>query len=200
MINLLPSDIRQNYVYARRNTSLFRWSLLLLLSIAGVGVIVAGGLFYINKSINDYTANNAKAQQALKDQKIDDVQKQVQAISGSLKLVVQVLSKEVLFSKLITKIGAAIPAKATLTDLNISKTQGGIDLTAVAKDYNTATQVQVNLQDPANKIFDKADLIGITCNTSTTTDANYPCTVTIRAQFTKNNPYLFISSSGSTSP
>lgn len=198
MINLIPSDIRQNYVYARRNTTLLRWSILFLVSIVGVGVIVAGGLFYINKSINDYTAQNAKSQQELKDQKIEDVQKQVQDISGSLKLVVQVLSKEVLFSKLIAKIGAAIPTKATLTDLNISKTQGGIDLTAVAKDYDTASQVQVNLQDPANKIFDKADLIGITCNASN--NVVYPCTVNVRAQFTKNNPFLFISPSASAKP
>lgn len=200
MINLLPSDIRQNYIYARRNTSLLKWSLLFILSIAGVGIIVAGGLFYINRSINDYSSQNAKTQQSLKDQKIDDVQKQVQDISGSLKLVVQVLSKEVLFSKLITRIGAVMPNKATLTSLNISKTQGAIDLTAATKDYNTATQVLINLQDPANKIFDKADLIGTTCGSSAPSNIAYPCTVTIRAQFAKNNPFLFISPTGSTKP
>ena len=89
--------------------------------------------------------------------------------------------------------GAAIPAKASLTGISISKLSGGIDLTAAASDYNTATQVQVNLQDPANKIFDKADIINIVCS-STSTDPQYPCTITIRAQFSKNNPFLFIAS------
>ncbi len=193
MINLLPSDSKQNYSYARRNTKLLRWASVLLASIAGVGIIVAFGLFYMNQSINDYTVQNAKIQQDLKDQKLEETQKNVQDISSSLKLVVKVLSKEVLFSKLIKQIGTAIPTNAVLTDLEISKTQGGIDLTAIAADYNTATQVQVNLKDPANKIFDKADILNITCSTAQAANKKYPCSISIRAQFAKSNPFLFIS-------
>src|SRR3989304_3430954 len=100
-----------------------------------------------------------KTNQGLGAQKLEETQKSVQEISDNLKLVVQVLSREILFSKLIKQIGTAIPPSAVLTDLKIAKTSGGIDLTAVAIDYSTATQVQVNLQDPDNKIFDKADLI-----------------------------------------
>ncbi len=196
MINLLPTTVKHNYIYARRNTTLLKWSILLLVAIFGVVAIVAGGHMYMNRSIHKYLAQNVQAKQSLKDQHIDEVQKQVQSISSSLKLVVQVLSKEVLFSKLITQIGTVMPSKATLTDLNISKVQGGIDLTAAAADYTTASQVQANLQDPNNKIFDTADLVSITCNSTTAPDKNYPCTVVIRARFAKNNPFLFITPGG----
>jgi len=124
------------------------------------------------------------------------IQKRVEDISGSLKLVVQVLSREILFSTLIRQIGSAIPAKASLTGLSISKVTGGIDLTAIASDYDTATQVQVNLKDPANKIFDKADIVNVTCTGAAASDPAYPCTVTIRAQFASNNPFLFIKTTG----
>ncbi len=192
MINLLPPEFKQNIVYARRNTRLLHWTITMSLSMVGTAVIVLFGLFYINQSSNAYAAQIAKTEAELAAQKLPEIQKQVEDISGSLKLVVQVLSREILFSELLKQIGAAIPAKASLTGLSISKVSGGIDLTAVASDYNTATQVQVNLQDPANKIFDKADIVSITCAATSTSDPDHPCTVTIRAQFSSNNPFLFI--------
>lgn len=192
MINLLPPEAKQNIAYARHNTKLLRWSLALLVGIAGIGVVVIFGQFYIHQSINAYATQQQRTQDELRLQKLDETQKQVEDISSSLKLMVQVLSREVLFSQLLKQIGAAMPAKSSLTGLQIAKTQGGIDLTAATADYNTATQVQVNLQDPANKIFDKADIVNISCTGGAAADPRYPCTVNIRAQFAKNNPFLFI--------
>ena len=197
MINLLPPDIKQYFAYGHRNTQLLRWGSLFVASMVCVWVIVMGGLFYMQQSINDYSAERSKKQADLSARQLDKTQQQVEEISSSLKLVVQVLSREILFSNLIKQIGAVMPTNASLTNLSITKTQGGIDLTAIATDYNTATQVQVNLQDPANKIFDKADILTITCAGVNSSNPRYPCTVTIRAQFAKSNPFLFINGSGS---
>lgn len=195
MINLLPTQVKHHYGYARHSTRLLRLSTALLISIAGAWIIVAAGLLFMNHSIKTYTAQNAAAQQSLKDQKLDETQKRVQDLSDSLKLVVKVLSKEILFSKLIQQIGTVMPTNANLTDLQIAKTQGSIDLSAITTDYNTATQVQINLQDKDNKIFDKADILNITCSAASATNKKYPCTVTIRARFAANNPFFFIGSS-----
>lgn len=192
MINLLPIEVKQNIAYARHNRRLLRWALALGLGVAGSVVIVAFGLFYINQSTNAYSAQVTNTQADLNNQKLPEIEQRVKDISSSLKLVVQVLSREILFSKLMQQVGAAIPANASLTGLSISKVSGGIDLTAVATDYDTATQVQVNLQDPDNKIFEKADLINVSCAATSTADPRYPCTVTVRALFSQNNPFLFI--------
>ena len=195
MINLLPEEVKQNIIYARRNTKLRRWIIVFIFSIIGVGVITVFGLFYIHQNIASYTTQNDKTRQELTAEHLEDTQKQVQNISNNLKLVVQVLSREVLFSSLIKQIAVAIPPNAVLTNLDISKTQGGLDLTASAIDYNTASQVQVNLQDPNNKIFDKADLVNISCGK--TSGSRYPCIVTVRAQFAQSNPFLFINGGSS---
>jgi Tfp pilus assembly protein PilN len=194
MINLLPPDVQQNIGYSRRNAKLRRWAFALVFGIIGTAVVVTFGVFYINQSTTSYNDQVSKTQSELTAQKLPETQKKVEDISGSLKLVVQVLSREVLFSKLLKAIGAAIPANAALTGLSISKVTGGIDLSAVTTDYSTASQVQVNLQDPSNKIFDKADIVNITC-TPANPNVHYPCTVTIRAQFATNNPFLFINTS-----
>ena len=158
MINLLPPDVKSSYVYARRNVALRRWVALFVIALIGVGVIGTYGLVKIQQSTDTYNAQIASTEKVFKEAKFAETQKQIQDISGSFKLVVKVLEQEVLFSQLLKQIAATIPANANLATLNISQTTGGIDISAVAKDYATATQVQVNLADPDNKIFSKAGI------------------------------------------
>lgn len=192
MINLLPPDIKQNVSFARRNTILVKWASVLMLAILGVVIISTAGFIYLRQTTNTQEIQLKQAQNELKAKKLEETQKHVQELSNSLKLVTQVLSREILFSKLITQIGSTMPANTSLSSLNIDKVEGGIDLTAVSTDYNSATQIQVNLADPENKIFDKADLVSVNCNSGSSVDPKYPCTVIIRALFAKNNPFLFI--------
>lgn len=196
MINLLPPDVKENYLFARRNTFLRKWAIVLIISIVTLGGIMMVGYMYLNQSSRSLSKQISEGTEQLKIQKLEETQKQVEGISSSLKLVVQVLGREVLFSKLLQQIGAAMPQGAVLTNLSINKLQGGLDLQAAATSYQTATQVQVNLQDPANKIFEKADIVSIQCGTSgSALSKTYPCTIQVRALFAKNNPFLFINNS-----
>ncbi len=199
MINLLPGDVKTSYRYARRNVGLRRWVIAFVLAFVGLGLISTYGLLALHQQNSHYNKLIATNQATLLQQDYTKTQAQVKNISSNFKLVVQVLSNEVLFSKLISQITATIPASANLTGLQINKAQGAIDISAIATDYNAATQVQVNLADPANKIFTKADIVSIGCTSSSTpqsdpTKAAYPCTVALHALFAANNPFLFINS------
>jgi Tfp pilus assembly protein PilN len=191
MLNLLPPKLTEQYVYARRNTRLRRWIGIGSLALVGLAAIISFGLFSLQGSINNYNHQLATSKGPQIEAQLKDLQKQSTDITNNVRLVVTVLSKEVLFSQLLKQIATVTPAKAKLTQLSIANTQGGVDITADAADYQTATQLQVNLQAPGNNIFSKADIQSITCGTSTS-DPNYPCSVIIRALFTKDNPYLFI--------
>jgi Tfp pilus assembly protein PilN len=192
MINLLPTEFKEDISYARRNTRLRRWVLASSGALLGIALIVAGGLLYLQKNINDYTDQVALSRQSLQAQKVDETQKRVEEISSSTKLTVQVLSREILFSKLIRQIGSALPSSTALNSLQIDKVQGGVQLNASAADFNAATQLQLNLQDPKNGVFEKADINSIDCATQADKPARYPCTVTLRALFGKNNSYVYI--------
>lgn len=199
MINLLPPDMKSGYDYARGNVTLRKWVVMFVVALVGLGMITTYGLLSIHQSSVHYTKQIAAAEADFQKENYTATQKRVQDISGSFKLVVNVLKQEILFSQLIKQIAAAIPPKANLTGLNISQTQGAIDITANAVDYATAAQVQVNLADPNNKIFSKADIVNITCDNkaeSGTANAAYPCTVNIRALFGNNNTFMFINSKG----
>lgn len=192
MINLLPPELKQEYTYARRNKSMLRWVILFGFGLVGLAFISAVGVVYLHQQTNTYNAQVAIGEQSLKDQKQGDIEKQVQDISNSLKLAVQVLSKEVLFSQLLKQLAVITPSNVSLSNLSISQAQSSVDITAKTTDYNAATQLQVNLTDPKNQIFAKADIVSINCLTTSGQNTKYPCTVVIRALFAKDNPFLFI--------
>jgi hypothetical protein len=196
MINLLPPDLKSSYAYARRNVTLRRWLLICAVALVGIAGITTFGLASIQQSTNQYEKQIAASEATLKAEQYTLTQQRVKDMGNNFQLAVKVLSQEILFSQLLKQIGTIMPAKSSLTDLTISQTTGGLDITADAADYTTATQVQVNLADPNNKIFSKADLVSIVCDSKSAIPKPYPCTVSIRALFGPDNPYLFINSQG----
>lgn len=193
MINVTPEDYRQSLRYARHNTVLATWLTRVVVLFIVIVFIILSGTWYFRQETTRYSKNNQILEQQLKDNHLEETLKTVSNISSNLKLIVQVLSGQVLFSKLIKQVGAVMPENAVLSDIEISKVEGGIDLTADAKDQNTATQVQVNLAATENKLFEKVDIISINCDENV--NKTYPCKVSLRALFTKNNPFTFSSQS-----
>jgi cell division protein FtsB len=80
----------------------------------------------------------------------------------------------------------------SISNQTASLKQSQETLKSMATDITAATQLQLNLQDPNNKIFDKADIEDITC-IPPDPSIKYLCTVQLRAQFAKDNPYVYIS-------
>ena len=193
MINLLPPDLKDAYRYAHRNVRLARWVIAFGFSLIIFAAISTAGMIYLHQSDQGYVTDIAMKQASLKSQNQDAIQSQVKDISDSLKLAVQVLSKEVLFSKLLTQLATVTPSNVVMTDLNITESQTGINISARAANYAAATQLYVNITDPANKVFSKADIVNISCDAS---DPQYPCSVTIRALLAPNSPFLFINNGG----
>jgi len=199
MINLMPPNAKSAVLYARRNSSLLKWTFGCLIIIVAMGATVVLGGFYIDNAKHSLTTSIAQTKETITVQKLDKVQTQAQDLSDGVKVIVQVLSKEVLFSKLLQQIGSLMPDGATLGDIQLSNTiNGGIDLTANAVDYQSATQVQVNLQDPKNNLFDKVDTQSVTCSDSTqqsTTsglDSRYKCQIIVRALFKDSASVTFL--------
>ena len=200
MINLLPPDMKNAYRFARRNVTLSHWVIALSIGLIGLFLISTAGLIYMHQIADSYNKPLAASQASLHKQNLSATQATVKDISNNLQLAVQVLSKEVLFSKLIVRIATLTPSNTVLTDLTISQAETAVTITARATDYNNATQFQVNLVDPSDKLFSHADLQSIICDTGTaapsTTEARYPCVVAIKALFATNNPYLLINDKG----
>lgn len=191
MINLLPTQTKQEIFFARRNSALKNWAVATVVGLFGIVIVIASGYLFISRSTSGWQQQVNDTKQQLEKQQLQATQNKITEMSDSIKLASQVLSKQVLFSKLLTQITTVLPAGTSLQSLSIKSVEGGIDLSAVAKDYQSATQVQINLADPKNKVFEKADIISITCQDPDKSD--YPCLVTIRALFAKDNAFQYSS-------
>jgi Tfp pilus assembly protein PilN len=198
VINLLPPATKESYKYARKNSVMRKWLVWLSCGIIGIIAVTAWGMVFLNQAVNANQVLVDNTKQQLKDENLDGTTKQVATISNNLKLMNTVLSQEVLFSALLNQVAKAMPTGAVLTGINITGISGGINLQAATTNYNTATQIQINLQDPNNKIFSKADIVSIQCTAGGTgLSSTYPCKAQLRAQFVNNNPFLFINSKSS---
>lgn len=190
MINLMPPDMKETLLYARRNLTLSKWLAAVTVGLAGIGVVMIMGNLYIDQTARLFTQEVQGRKDQLAVMKLDETKKRTEEISSSVRLALQVLSRQVILSELLKQVGSVMPAGSSLQSLSINRLEGGIDLQAVAVDYQTGSQIQVNITDSSNKIFEKADIISIAC-TDESADPRYPCLVNIRALFAKDSPFIF---------
>lgn len=200
MINLLPPDSKSTLVYARRNTQLVRFVVGAAIGAFGILLVAGAGMLYLNQEVSSYKKSIQQADQELKAQQETKVIAEVQGISDSLQLVVNVLGQEVLFSQLIQEIGSVMPAGTVLQDLSLSnELSGALQLQAGAVSNTAASQVLVNLRDPKNNIFSEADLESIQCTEPELGESSaYPCTVTIKTLFAKTSNFMLLGSKDTT--
>lgn len=192
MINLLPPNVKQEITYGRRNNVLIRWIIAVILVIVGIGIMTVFGLVYINQNVKSQQKVAVIAQQNIKNQNLEANQKELQSLSDKVKTIVQILSKQLLFSKMLTTIASILPSGAVLSDINLTNSDLAIDLSLSATDRAAATQAFVNINDPKNNFFDKADLVSIICEG--TGSKKYPCTARVRVTLKNDSSFYFLNS------
>jgi len=188
MINLLPQGLKQDYIYARKNVVLKKYIIISLIGLIGLIIITTFGLIAYKKSYKNNQQQITSLTNQLQHENIASTNQKVQNFTTTFRLVTKALSQEILFSKLITDIGAAMPPNTALTGLSLNNTSNGINLTAKATSYNSATQIQVNLSDPARHLFKNVDIISI----NNTSQGQYNYSVSLRALFNNTNQFLLI--------
>lgn len=189
MINLLPPILSQDIRYGRRNARLLRWLFGSLAAIAGLILIMLIGWLYMNRQSSSLAHNISESKSQLAAENLTKVQQDANEISGDVKVINQVLGREIRFSDLLAAIGQVMPPGTILGSLTLTDAKGAIDLSASAKDYASATQIAVNLGDPKNALFSKADIVNINC---TTGSSAYNCTATLKALFSKSAQAKFL--------
>lgn len=190
MINLLPPDLAQGIKLGRRNAHFRRWLFGLLLATLGLLLIVAAGWLYLDSQASMLSRESEAIRNELEAQNLTKVQAEADQITSQIKLINQVLVREVKFSELIQEIGKVMPPGTVLSGLNLENNiSGGVDLTANTRDYQAAARVAANLSDPANKLFSTVDIVTVNCATS---ENAYKCNAEFRALFAPDAKERFL--------
>ena len=199
MINLLPENLKEEVIYGRRNRLLVRWLSAVSLVIFVVGAMTIFGQYYVNRNVKSYQSVAKVTQERIASQNLSSIQKDVQILSNNFTTVTQLLGRQLMFSKLFTKIGSIIPSGAIISGITLSTTNSALDLNVISTDREAATQAFVNISDPKNGLFEKADLISVNCTTKTasttgTTTSKYPCTAMIKVVIKNDSTFYFLNS------
>ncbi len=193
MINLLPPEYAMLIRYGRRNAVLRRWLIGLGLAIGGMIIIILVGMEYFNHQSGSLKTHIASSHAELQSQNLTQVQKDADEISGDIKVINQVLSREIDFAGLMQKMGTVMPPGTILGSVTLSRVDGAMDLVVDAKDHTLAVQAAVNLGDPANEIFARVDVVSIGC---TSNDTTYKCNAVLKALFGKGAQNKFLNVPG----
>lgn len=198
VINLLPDRVKSEIIYARKNRVLLLWLMAVAIVIAGVGGMTIFGQIFINKNIDSMQSITKTTQQRIADQDLSATQAEIKSLSDNFTTVTQLLSQQLLFSTMFAKIGNVIPQGAILSGITLSTTNTGIDIDVTATNKDIATQAFVNIDDPTNGLFEKADLESVDCTTVSASNSaaenEYPCTADIRVTLQKNSTFYFLNS------
>lgn len=192
MIDLLPAEIKKSRLYGRRNGKLLRWNFLCMLALLGILIISGTGYFFINNATLSAAEVKSKTEAAIKTAKLDEAEVEYAQFSNNLKTVVQILSSQVLFSELLQQIGGVTPTGTTLNSVSLSDSDNALDLNFTTTSASLAPTLQVNLEDPENELFEKADIVQVSCQTDT--EGKEECGVQLRALFKADAKFLFLNS------
>lgn len=194
MINLMPADYHAELRLSHLNSILRRWIAATLLATGGLVFIMVAGWIYIDQQNRNLSHSINTLNLQLQAQDLAGTQAKAKAISSNIKIINQVLSREIKFSDLIKQIGSVMPPGTVLSGLTLSKIDGALDLAADARDSTSAAQIAVNLSDPSSKIFDKVDIVNVNC--SSTAAGPYPCEATFKALFSASSKSQFLNVPG----
>jgi hypothetical protein len=199
MINLMPDYLREEIIFARRNRVLLKWIMAVVVVIAGVGVMTIFGQYYINRNTSSLESVASITQNRISAQSLQVTQQEIQTLSNNFTTVSQLLKRQLLFSKMFVKIGSIVPSGAILRGITLSTVAStAIDLNIISIDRDSATQAFVNISDPANGLFEKADLLSVSCTQDTTNstsiNAKYPCSALIKVVIKTDSSFYFLNS------
>ncbi len=192
MINLLPPEAKEDALYGRRNYKLVFIGGGILLIMFALGALTLFGQFYLSQSKAQYTKSGIVVEQRIKDQKLEDSQKNLETLAANFKTASQLLSKQILFSKLFPKLAEIIPKGAYVRQISIDDKSTYLQFEIAAPSRSVANQGYINVSDPKNGLFEKADLLDITCSDKAPTDGSAPCKATVKALFRSDSPFLLL--------
>lgn len=191
MINLTPSDIKQDRYYRRNNLRYFRWISQSILMLLILNVFLAAGYGLILARQDQLDEKKASLNKEINDLNRGEVESKYTSFVTNINTITQILSKQILYSDLIKQIGSVTPSGATLNSVSISSKDNALDLNFKISSQDIAPIIQLNLEDEKNNLFSKADIVQLNCPTSST------CTTQLKAEYKKDFPYLFINTLGS---
>lgn len=194
MINLLPPKRLLNMKVARNNTILKRYIELTLLSMLLIVVAIAASYYFL--SSQQKSVKNTLEIDQKKVAELSPIQKEAEELSATINTISGLLSRNVKFSEMLTKIGSVMPSGAVLTGLqfSIEDLDAPLVVSAQVETEERAAVLRNNLA--TSDLFKGAEIKSILLNeesesNGSTSTLNSPLTPATPSNSSANSKYRY---------
>jgi len=183
MINLLPDDFKKEIRAARTNVTLLNYIIIIFFGVVFLCVVFIAVYFILGN-----TKSNAEAivkDNSSRTTSYSNVEQQASNLTQSLAGAKVILDNEVVYSKILTGIAAAMPAGVVLGSLSLSPSSLGTPTTlqAFAKSTDAALQLKTNFQQ--SPLFSGVSFQSLTDNVASSA-SGYPISVSLNVTINKS--------------
>ncbi|MBI3983674.1 PilN domain-containing protein [Candidatus Microgenomates bacterium] len=177
MINILPTDIKQQLNYAKRNARLVRYLMLGVMLAVLLGALFLSSFWYADRQIGRLRATlDSQRQQRETYQATED---KVKAFQGNLGLIEKLLAEKTVYSQLLKDLAAVLPAGSYINHLTLTGDDTKpLELLVTVSSFNRAAELRNSLIKSPR--FVSADIQSISQN-----EENNLYSVSIVAAFDK---------------
>jgi Tfp pilus assembly protein PilN len=159
MINLLPEEMKEDFHYGRRNSQIIRWLMTVIFGILMLLVVAAIGRLTIQTARNQTLAQKQVVEDQLKTADFDTINGEYSDFSTGLSNVKKLYQQQVLYSRLIRKLGTLLPPGAKITNISISDKDRAVSLNFDNDSEGMGPTIQLNLTDQSKQVANKTTLL-----------------------------------------
>lgn len=177
MINLLPVAEKRQISAGRVNVILRRYCIVSLM-LTGLLVIVIVGLYIImfnNKSDAQRLVDDGNRRLAAEQ----STQREIDTFRNNLLTAKTILSNEIHYSQVITKIAGTMPPGTVLQSLTLSADSFGKPMTLSAQGRSNADAITLKTSLEKSDIFQNVHLESVTAAASSDGKSKYPVSISV---------------------
>lgn len=118
MISVLPTEIKQQLSYSKKNVVLRKYLILVVVIVAALLATIGGALWYANRQISNLQATLLEQQSQRASYK--DTEANIQALQANLGLIEKIFNQKTEFSQVLGDIASVLPAGTYINSVELT--------------------------------------------------------------------------------
>jgi hypothetical protein len=159
MINLLPDPIKEDMVYGRKNRQIINWIVTAVFGVVILFIIAAVGRLTIQTARDQALVQKENMVEQLKVADFDTVSEEYGDYVDGLGSVKKLYGQQILYTRLIRKLGTLLPAGARLTNISLSDKDRAVGLNFDNDTDGLGPVILLNLTDQSKQVSDKTRVL-----------------------------------------
>jgi hypothetical protein len=152
MINLLPPIHKENIEYGRKNTQVLSWLIAVTFGIVILILTAMVGKLTIRASVAQVSSQKSDLENKQRDSGSAAIEKQYGEFTSNLTNVKKIYQQQILYSRLIRKLGTLLPPGTKLTTVSLTDKDRAINLNFSNEQPGLGPTIQINLENQGDQI------------------------------------------------